>query len=253
MIGNVYPFWRCFKVLPLVYDESLSYYEVLCKLTYKINEVIEQLSSDYSDIYEYIDQQDKFTLNSANNYTDSKVSELELVINNQFTVLSDAIKSADQKTRSWVTEQITDLTIWLEQQGQSIYVINPITGYTDTIQNVLNDFYNYFNYYALTCIEYDGLNLTADMYDAKNITCYQYDFYAKKYLTEDDRFYMFNPVTGQRVFYKNVIDFLVSLHREDALTCAGYDDKNITTDGYDNYDITTYQYDWEGKTVLAVA
>lgn len=36
---------------------------------------------------------------------------------------------------------------------------------------------------------------------------------------------MFNPVTGQRVFYKNVIDFLVSLHREDALTCTGYDDK----------------------------
>ena len=144
MIGNVYPFWRCFKVMPLVYDESLSYYEVLCKLTYKINEVIEQLSLDYSEIYKYIDQQDKFTLNSANNYTDSKVSELELVINNQFTVLSDAIKSADQKTRSWVTEQITDLTIWLEQQGQSIYVINPITGYTDTIQNVLNDFYNYF-------------------------------------------------------------------------------------------------------------
>ena len=96
MIGNVYPFWRCFKVMPLVYDESLSYYEVLCKLTYKINEVIEQLSLDYSEIYKYIDQQDKFTLNSANNYTDSKVSELELVINNQFTVLSDAIKSADQ-------------------------------------------------------------------------------------------------------------------------------------------------------------
>lgn len=46
-------------------------------------------------------------------------------------------------------------------------MINPITGYTDTVQNVLNDFYNYFNYYALTCIEYDGLNLTANMYDAK--------------------------------------------------------------------------------------
>ena len=27
MVGNVYPFWRCFKVMPLVYDESLSYYD----------------------------------------------------------------------------------------------------------------------------------------------------------------------------------------------------------------------------------
>lgn len=32
---------HCFKILPLVYDESLSYYEVLCKVTSKINELIE--------------------------------------------------------------------------------------------------------------------------------------------------------------------------------------------------------------------
>ncbi len=36
-------FW-CFKVLPLVYDESLSYYEVLCKCVDKLNEVIESVS-----------------------------------------------------------------------------------------------------------------------------------------------------------------------------------------------------------------
>ena len=32
-------FW-CFKVLPLVYDDSLSYYEVLCKIRDKLNEMI---------------------------------------------------------------------------------------------------------------------------------------------------------------------------------------------------------------------
>ena len=34
------------KILPLVYDDSLSYYEVLAKLTSKINEVIETYNSD---------------------------------------------------------------------------------------------------------------------------------------------------------------------------------------------------------------
>lgn len=34
-------FW-CQKVLPLVYDESLSYYEVLCKIRDKLNELIKQ-------------------------------------------------------------------------------------------------------------------------------------------------------------------------------------------------------------------
>lgn len=37
-------FW-CQKVLPLVYDDSLSYYEVLCKVRDKLNEVI----SSYND------------------------------------------------------------------------------------------------------------------------------------------------------------------------------------------------------------
>ena len=31
------------KVLPLVYDDSLSYYEVLCKVVNKINEIIENI------------------------------------------------------------------------------------------------------------------------------------------------------------------------------------------------------------------
>ena len=35
-------FW-CFKVLPLVYDDSLSYYEVLCKVVNKLNEMVDAL------------------------------------------------------------------------------------------------------------------------------------------------------------------------------------------------------------------
>lgn len=34
-------FW-CYKILPLVYDDSLSYYEILCKVVTYINELIEQ-------------------------------------------------------------------------------------------------------------------------------------------------------------------------------------------------------------------
>ena len=34
-------FW-CHKVLPLVYDDSLSYYELLCKVVKYINDLIEE-------------------------------------------------------------------------------------------------------------------------------------------------------------------------------------------------------------------
>lgn len=38
---NYFRFW-CYKVLPLVYDDSLSYYEVLCKVVDYINKLIDQ-------------------------------------------------------------------------------------------------------------------------------------------------------------------------------------------------------------------
>ena len=34
-------FW-CYKILPLVYDDSLSYYEILCKVIKYINDLIDQ-------------------------------------------------------------------------------------------------------------------------------------------------------------------------------------------------------------------
>lgn len=37
-------YW-CYKVLPLVYDDSLSYYEMLCKVVAKLNELIEKYAS----------------------------------------------------------------------------------------------------------------------------------------------------------------------------------------------------------------
>lgn len=56
-------FW-CQKVLPLVYDESLSYYEVLCKVRDKLNELIKQdeifgealrqLEKELTDVNEWI-------------------------------------------------------------------------------------------------------------------------------------------------------------------------------------------------------
>lgn len=35
----------CYKILPLVYDQTLSYYETLCKVVDKINEVIDYVDN----------------------------------------------------------------------------------------------------------------------------------------------------------------------------------------------------------------
>lgn len=46
---------RCTPVLPLVYEESLSYYEALCKLRSKLNELITDINDNLQEyIQEYI-------------------------------------------------------------------------------------------------------------------------------------------------------------------------------------------------------
>lgn len=45
----------CRKILPLVYDDSISYYEVLCKLTEYIQKLIDQMG-DYDNLEAEIQQ-----------------------------------------------------------------------------------------------------------------------------------------------------------------------------------------------------
>ncbi len=54
------------KILPLSYDDSLSYYEQLCKLIYKMNEIIEFTNGGISEVIRnYIDEKfDDFILNA---------------------------------------------------------------------------------------------------------------------------------------------------------------------------------------------
>ena len=48
---------RSAKILPLSYDDSLSYYEQLCKLTNKMNEIVEFINGNFSEaIQNYIDK-----------------------------------------------------------------------------------------------------------------------------------------------------------------------------------------------------
>ena len=64
---STFKFW-CYKVLPLVYDDSLSYYEVLCKVVNYINKLIEQdkifgdeltkLREDLTTVQKWIDNYD---------------------------------------------------------------------------------------------------------------------------------------------------------------------------------------------------
>ena len=62
--------FACTHVLPLVFDSSLSYYETLCKLTKKSNEIIEQVNKNSIRLEGIIDS-DKFVVDQTYDPTSS--------------------------------------------------------------------------------------------------------------------------------------------------------------------------------------
>lgn len=71
---ETFRFW-CFKVLPLVYDDSLSYYEILCKVVDYINKLIEQ-DKVFGDEIEKLKQEISVVQNWIKNFDTSYAEEI---------------------------------------------------------------------------------------------------------------------------------------------------------------------------------
>ena len=101
----------CQKVLPLVYDDSLSYYEVLCKVVAKLNETIEEVNTfedALSEIQKSFDE-----LAETVTELDNLYSTFETTINNRFdaleTELTDKIDTAVADATSAIDAKITEI------------------------------------------------------------------------------------------------------------------------------------------------
>lgn len=83
-------FW-CFKVLPLVYDNELSYYEVICKCVEYINNLIENDKAISNDV-EQLKQEMKQVQEWINNYDTSFAESIirEYLATMIFVTISDS-------------------------------------------------------------------------------------------------------------------------------------------------------------------
>lgn len=89
-------FW-CHKVMPLVYDDSLSYYEVICKVAKKLNEVIETVDKLPDYIAELI--------------SDERLREImQTILNN----LEEQIASANEgESETATADRVVGELVWL--------------------------------------------------------------------------------------------------------------------------------------------
>ena len=117
---DTFKFW-CMKILPLVYDDSLSYYEVLCKVVDYINQLIENDKIIYSELESL-----KNDLKEVQNWIDNfDTSYAEQIIKNYiasmiFVEITDAGYVVYNIPGEWdrITFNTTELDIHLDLQTE---------------------------------------------------------------------------------------------------------------------------------------
>lgn len=277
-------FW-CQKILPLSYDDSLSYYETLCRFADKVNELIERLNlyqeeyRDYVDeqvsfLKTYIDEQDNATktvleikMENLKNETERQMNELKLKlqetldgVNNKLAEYSESLVRlydfvvSDQNRQDIYFKNVLEEfyhKIWslIDQYTNIIY--NPTNGQLTTVEQAINDIWNILRYQALTCIEFEWLGYSCDKWDSIGYSALDFDLYSGvKYGKRICDCWMINPYTGEKSLVTDVIYTLIGM-RAEGLTTEQYDAKNLTASRFDSTNITAYDFDFQGSISLA--
>lgn len=101
--------WYCQKVLPLVYDESLSYYEAICKLADIVQKMAVELDTYKARMDRLELRQDALELNFQNLKTD-----VEGQLRDQWILLNQ-IKNGD-----YVDLYLDSIKNWIDQNLQNL-------------------------------------------------------------------------------------------------------------------------------------
>lgn len=270
------------RVLPAVYEDSLSYYECLCKLTAKLNETIQNLTELETNLPTYVQQaidaalggwqeqmneqfaeqnakiqamQDQLNaqdvkldnaLGVLQQEIDKAIREMENIINQQLNALYALLTSGIAASRAYTDAQIAMLKAEFPNLS-NVFVVSPVDNRLVPIQDCLNDMYNVLRYGALTAGQYDALQLTAEEYDDKDLTAFQYDMYGLcelwPYLSAHR---MHSVTTGELTRTAPAVYQLADYVRTKGVSAQAYDNAEYTAETYDGLEVTAYNYDWAG-------
>lgn len=179
------------KVLPLTYDESLSYYEVLCKLRDYINEMGKQLD-DYGEqvlaaskaytngeiaksVQQYNQALQQLT-NDYNQFVDNVTGTLQGFQNQMYS----SFQRQDNEIaggRAYTDTKIAQNNEWLleqiSQQLISVTVLNPFTGERESIQDMIDYLSSLHMTEAITITGIGTAQRTVNKVISYNSTCTQ--------------------------------------------------------------------------------
>ena len=110
------------------------------------------------------------------------VSEIEMSLDSIAGAISQLQIDVANNAQA-IIDTYNTLKDYIDSQLIDLQVINPFTGQTQDLQDVLNYMSNMMRDDSLTAEEYDNAQLTASAYDALQLTAYEYDNHGKQYIS----------------------------------------------------------------------
>lgn len=277
MTGDIKPLFPllCCDV-PSVYSNKQSYYECLCYIGYKVNECIEAINGftdaykQYTDekiaglkayidnlntdIYKHIAEVEKNIredMNAKDTELDEKINKVQTQLLNKISDLNILIYDLNAETRAHIDTEVKKLYDYINDYvPNNMEVLNPVKGYRTSLNQALADMYDNLRYYALTCNEFDSLNLSCTEFDNLLLSCTGFDLYGAKRFRVDSNLYMHDPFSGKYVFYQDVIYKLAELHFNNPITVSEFDALLLTVAGFEAKALSAYIFDSNAKTAL---
>jgi predicted nuclease with TOPRIM domain len=216
-------FFRCHKILPLAYDESLSYYEVLCKVANSINEVIEatnNLNDNVTDLNGRCNTMQEEIEDIAN-----EINTFESEINAKFDELEDEFGIKFDQLESNVNAYVESKMNEVDSKVAELEAT--VNGFVNLLETRLQEFEA--NLTQLVNTEFALIDAKFDSLE-DNLKAYIYNELQKvlEAIPEITTVWVTNPVTGEYAEVQTVLNDFYDVLRYWALTADEFDALGMT-------------------------
>lgn len=186
----------CFNNFPFLEKEfdALTDYELISKIFEYLDNQIKEVDEKYSgfgneveslkqefnqlksDINIILEQFKNDLTNSINNSVNEKLNEQYTKIIQLFSDYQIIFNNQIENLREDLENQIESIELG------NVLAYNPTNGLVENVSKVIMDVYEVLRNMAITCTEFDMLELTATEFDSKEITAYNFDVNGKEFL-----------------------------------------------------------------------
>lgn len=232
-------YW-CYKILPLVYDDSLSYYEVLSKTTDKVNELVDACQKYYQDAIKYADDLNAETFKDVKEYIDEQL-DVEGILDKVNKALDDAITKVDTNLEEFRKEN-EELQLYIEtiEKNLDTKIVEQNANVAATVAELTKD----------VTAQLEALRVYSDTQDT--VLRDYIDTELQKImdsLPEITSVQVIDPTTGQIADIGEVLQNMYSALTYWAFTAAEFDKAGYTCDYLDGLKLTALEWDTRGMNL----